>query len=215
MAEDDERGTSVSLGRTLALSDGIFAIAMTLLAFQIAVPNLSGNQVHHLAHTLAQQRDSYVVYGLSFTVIGLLWLAHHRLFVRVQRADEAVMALNLLFLMTVAALPFPSGVLGRYGSQTVAIVLYASFMAAAGYLLTAISLVARHRRLLTPDTTAEGIRLGLRRSISMAGVFTVSIPLAFVIPSVTPYLWLLVVPAARLSSERPFRRPRGNAAAEA
>jgi uncharacterized membrane protein len=214
MAEDDERGASVSLGRTLALSDGIFAIAMTLLAFQIMVPNLSGNQVQQLAHKLAQQGDSYLVFGLSFLVIGLLWLAHHRLFVRVQRADEAVMSLNLLFLMTVAALPFPSGVLGRYGSQPVAVVLYASFMASAGYLLTAISLVARHRGLLTPDTTPEGIRQGLRRSVSMAGVFTLSIPFAFVIPSVTPYIWFLVVPAARLSAGR-TRRGRGDSAAGA
>ena len=210
MAEDDEQSKSIGLGRTLALSDGIFAIAMTLLAFQIVVPSLPSDQVDHLAHKLSQQGDSYVVYLLSFTVIGLLWLAHHRLFLRIQRADEVLMTLNLLFLMTVAALPFPSGVLGRYGGQPVSVVLYASFMAAAGYLLSAICLVARHRHLLTAETTPRGIRQALQRSLAMAGIFTLSIPMAFLVPTVTPKLWLLVLPAARVLTGRTSRRAGGS-----
>jgi uncharacterized membrane protein len=202
MDEDDERGGGgVGLGRTLALSDGIFAIAMTLLAFQIQLPTLGAGNGHNLSTALGRQGDSYFVYVLSFAVIGRLWLAHHRLFSHVQRADEALMAVNLVFLMAVAALPFPSAVLGRYGSQPIAVVLYASLMAAAGYLLTALTLVAR-RRLLTPDATAAGIRRGLWRSGSMAAIFTLSIPVGVVAPAVAPFTWLLIVPVRALTGGR-------------
>lgn len=203
MDEDDERGGGgVGLGRTLALSDGIFAIAMTLLAFQIQLPTLGAGNGHSLSTALGRQGDSYFVYVLSFAVIGRLWLAHHRLFTHVERADEALMAVNLVFLMAVAALPFPSAVLGRYGGQAIAVVLYASLMAAAGYLLTALTLVARRRRLLTPAATAEGIRRGLWRSGSMAAIFTLSIPIGVVAPAVAPFTWLLIVPVRALAGGR-------------
>jgi hypothetical protein len=88
MQEDDEEaGGGIALGRTLALSDGIFAIAMTLLAFQIQPPDLHGSQIHHLASALGALGSSYFVYVLSFAVIGSLWLAHHRIFRHVRPAD--------------------------------------------------------------------------------------------------------------------------------
>jgi uncharacterized membrane protein len=193
MDEDDERGAGgQGLGRTLALSDGVFAIAMTLLAFQLQPPELGAHET--LNSALGRLGDRYFVYFLSFAVIGTLWLAHHRLFSHVERADEPLMSLNLLFLLTVAALPFPSAVLGRYGNQRTAVVLYASCMALAGSQLTALLLVARGRRLLSPGTTPEGIRVGLWRSGVMVAVFLLSIPVALVAPSVAPFTWLLMLP---------------------
>jgi uncharacterized membrane protein len=195
MQEDDEGGgEGLALGRTLALSDGIFAIAMTLLAFQIQPPDLHGSEVHHLASVLGALGNRYFVYVLSFAVIGTLWLAHHRIFRNVRRADEALMSLNVLFLMAVAALPFPSAVMGLYGSQRTAVVLYASSMAVAGSLLGALLLVARRRRLLTPEATQEGIVASLWNSAATVVVFTLSIPVALVAPTVAPYTWLVVIP---------------------
>src|SRR3984893_488586 len=116
MQEDDEGGgEGLALGRTLALSDGIFAVAMTLLAFQIQPPDLHGSEIHHLASALGSLGSRYFVYVLSFAVIGTLWLAHHRTFSHVRRADEALMSLNVAFLMAIAALPFPSAVMGLDG----------------------------------------------------------------------------------------------------
>jgi uncharacterized membrane protein len=195
MQEDDEGGgEGLALGRTLALSDGIFAIAMTLLAFQIQPPDLHGSEIHHLASVLGALGNRYFVYVLSFAVIGTLWLAHHRIFRDVRRADEALMSLNVLFLMAVAALPFPSAVMGLYGSERTAVVLYASSMAVAGSLLGALLLVARGRRLLTPEATQEGIVASLWNSAATVAVFTLSIPVALVAPTVAPYTWLVVIP---------------------
>ena len=192
MQEDDEGGGGgIALGRTLALSDGIFAIAMTLLAFQIQPPDLQGNEVHHLASALGALGTRYFVYVLTFAVIGLLWLAHRRAF---RRADEALMSLNILFLMAIAALPFPSAVMGRYGSERTAVVLYASSMIVAGSLLGALLLLARRRRLLTPGTSHEGVVAALWNSASTVVVFTLSIPVALVAPTVAPYTWVLLLP---------------------
>ena len=206
MQEGDEReGGGIALGRTLALSDGIFAIAMTLLAFQIQPPDLHGNEVHHLASALGALGNRYFVYVLSFAVIGTLWLAHHRIFRYVRRADEVLMSLNVLFLMAIAALPFPSAVMGLYGSERSAVVLYAAFMIVAGSLLGALLLVARHRGLLAPGTSHEGVAAGLWNSASMVAVFTLSIPVALVAPTVAPFTWLVFLPL-RLVSGRVSRR---------
>jgi uncharacterized membrane protein len=206
MQEDDEGGgEGLALGRTLALSDGIFAIAMTLLAFQIQPPDLHGSEIHHLASVLGALGNRYFVYVLSFAVIGTLWLAHHRIFRDVRRADEALMSLNVLFLMAVAALPFPSAVMGLYGSERTAVVLYASSMAVAGSLLGALLLVARGRRLLTPEATQEGIVASLWNSAATVAVFTLSIPVALVAPTVAPYTWLVVIPL-RLVRRKVSRR---------
>jgi len=205
MQEDDERdGGGIALGRTLALSDGIFAIAMTLLAFQIQPPDLHGSEVHHLASALGALGNRYFVYVLSFAVIGLMWLAHHRTFRHIRRADEVLMSLNVVFLMAIAALPFPSAVMGLYGSEPAAVVLYAASIAVAGSLLGALLLLARHRRLLGPESH-EGVVLGLWNTSSVVGVFLISIPVALVAPGVAPYVWLLVLPL-RILGVRVSRR---------
>ena len=190
--EDDERSEDdVGLGRTLALSDGVFAISMTLLAFQIQPPALTKGDVHRLlVHDLAKMSDVYWVYVLSFTVIGLLWLVHHRLFRHIDRADEVLMAVNLFFLMVVAAIPFPSAVLGRYGNERVSVVLYAATMSLAAWLLTALTIVVKRRNLLGPSGSEEGLRQGRWRAATTATVFALSIPIAFVATSIAPLTWM-------------------------
>jgi uncharacterized membrane protein len=178
---------------------------MTLLAFQIQPPDLHGSQVHHLASALSALGSSYFVYVLSFAVIGSLWLAHHRIFRHVRRADEVLMSLNVLFLMAIAAMPFPSAVMGRYGSERTAVVLYSSSMIVASSLLGALLLVARRRGLLTPENSREGVVAGLWNSASTVAVFTLSIPVALVAPTVAPYTWLVVLPL-RLASGRVSRK---------
>ena len=195
MNEDDERSAGdVGLGRTLALSDGIFAIAMTLVAFQIQAPDLRGSQVHHLGRALGHLAPEVSVFALTFFVIGAFWLRHHRLFSRLVRADEGLMALNLVFLATIAILPFPSAVLGRYGDQAAAVILYASTMMGAGVLQGLVTLLAQHRHLVGPSLSPAGVRAALIRSGTLVAVFGISIPLALVDAGVAPYLWLALVP---------------------
>ncbi|HEX3424867.1 MAG TPA: TMEM175 family protein [Acidimicrobiales bacterium] len=207
MPEDDEGGAaSIGLGRMLALSDGVFAIAMTLVAFQIKVPALRPHA--SLLKALGHEGGSYLSYVLTFSVIGLFWLAHHRIFRNVDQATESLMLLNLLLLMAVAALPLPSSLLGQYGSQRSAVILYAASMVVVGLLLTALTVLAYRRRLLAPTASGHELRLGLWRSGSMVMVFAASIPVAVVAPTVAPFVWIATFPL-RFADPRFWRRRRG------
>jgi uncharacterized membrane protein len=191
VAEDDESGAETrSMGRTMALSDGIFAIAMTLLAFQIEPPDLHGAQVHHLGRALADLSTQYWVYVLSFAVIALYWIAHRRLFRFLTRADEVFTRANLVFLMAIAALPFPSAVMGRYGSQRAAVILYAAAISVTATLETVLWLLADRRHLLSPATGPADVRDGVVRGGTAAMVFALSIPIAFVDPKIAPFVWI-------------------------
>ncbi|HLI57603.1 MAG TPA: TMEM175 family protein [Actinomycetota bacterium] len=188
--EDDERAGQAGFGRTLALSDGIFAIAMTLVAFQIQTPN-SGV---HLTAALKREAPSYGVFALTFFVIGRFWMGHHRLFSRMKRVDDRMMGINLFLLAAIAVLPFPSGVLGRFGNQSVAVALYAANMVAVGGLLGLLTLTASRRHLLMASMDGPAVRRALWRSWSVVIVFGISIPVAFLSPSVAAYLWIALMP---------------------
>jgi uncharacterized membrane protein len=108
--EDDDAG----LGRVLALSDGVFAIAMTLLALDLRIPDVSNKD---LPHALADNAGAYLAFLLSFFVISRYWLNHHRMFRHIVRVDGGMMRINLLLLLVVAALPFPTAVLSTTATR--------------------------------------------------------------------------------------------------
>jgi uncharacterized membrane protein len=115
MAAEAERTTE--LDRIIFFSDGVFAIAITLLVIGLkapSVPSLVSDST--LTHRLLDKWPRVATYALSFAVIGLYWIGHHRAFAHVRRFDYRLILLNLLFLGLIAFLPFPNEVLGRYGS---------------------------------------------------------------------------------------------------
>jgi uncharacterized membrane protein len=98
--------------RIEAFSDGVFAIAITLLIIEIGVPRLQGGE--SLAHALGDLWPSYGAYVLSFLMIGIYWANHHAFFKLFVRTDHVFLMLNVFFLMCIAFLPFPTAVLGDY-----------------------------------------------------------------------------------------------------
>ena len=124
-----EEESGKSLDRLVAFSDGVFAIAMTLLVLNLTVPTLTGSAEHvdeELWRKLRDQWPELFSYALSFWVIGRFWLVHHRMFRLVRRADGALMTLNLLLLGFIALIPWPTEMLGRYGDTTTAVVAYST-----------------------------------------------------------------------------------------
>ena len=99
-------------GRVEAFSDGVFAIAMTLLVLNVRVP--STNQPGQLGSLLWQQWPSYLAFVISFAFIGIMWVNHHRLFVHIRRIDHTLLVLNGALLLGVTAVPFPTAVLAQY-----------------------------------------------------------------------------------------------------
>lgn len=204
--------------RLAALSDAVFAIAMTLLVIELKVPDLHGADVSRLGAELSAQTGSYLAYVLSFFVIGRAWLSHHRLTHLIAHVDEGLLRLNLVLLLFVAVLPFPTAVLGRYGGRTASVVSYAVCMTMLGALLTAIWWWARSRGLFAGEADRRDLRTAVLRPVSTAAVFLASIPVAFFSPATAMYMWVLVVVVPRLSAriwDRRGRHQRPGAASRA
>jgi len=114
MADKDEGGLTTQ--RVEAFSDGVFAIAITLLILEVRVPEHRLGD-GHLGQALASLWPSYLAYILSFVMIGIYWANHHYLFQFFRRSDHLFNLLNVLFLMCISFLPFPTSVLGKYAAD--------------------------------------------------------------------------------------------------
>ncbi|WP_019819594.1 TMEM175 family protein, partial [Saccharomonospora saliphila] len=116
--------------RVATFSDGVFAIAITLLVLPLLDADVRDGTV---GRDLLDLTPNFFAFALSFAVIGRLWRVHHRAFARVVRVDGALVALSLVFLFWVALLPFPTAVLGEHGDTTAGVVLYATCTVATAF----------------------------------------------------------------------------------
>jgi uncharacterized membrane protein len=177
---------AVEFSRIVAFSDGVFAIAITLLVLGLHIPSdLHGETV---GEALWHQREGLIAYGISFAVIGRYWLIHHRLFAEVTGFDSRLLGLNLLYLAWIVLVPFSSEVLGDHASDTGGIVIYAvnlAVVAVLGWVMAADA----HRAGLT-SLRPEDEREFRYRAFFVALVFLLSIPIAFVKPNWAPLFWL-------------------------
>jgi uncharacterized membrane protein len=149
MSQLDTGGTERGTERLEAFSDGVFAIAITLLILDIKVPHLQGSA--DLLVSLLHLWPSYFAYLLSFVIIGIYCSNHHYVFKLYQKTNHSLNLLNLLFLLFIAFLPFPTAVLGEYmldeANQTTAVTFYASslLLTAASWLLIWLYATWGHR----------------------------------------------------------------------
>ena len=151
--------------RVEAFSDGVIAIAITLLVLQIKIPSTG---VESLRHALLHQWPAYFSYAVSFLVIGVMWVNHHQIFSHVGRADRVVQFLNLGLLMSIAFVPFPTAVVGEFinsssGEQTAAILYGVCFTIIALFFNALWQYVIRTPGILEADADPRVIR-GITRS---------------------------------------------------
>ena len=167
----EQRSDDVQLtpsGRLEAFSDGVFAIAITLLVLDLAVP--ARDELHEggLGAALAHQWPSYFAYLVSFLVIGIIWVNHHTMFSKVKLVDRAVLFANLALLLTVSVIPFPTKLLAEYltaGSDAhIAAAIYSCAMLAMGLAYSVLWItVTRDARLLHEHVDPAASRAALRR----------------------------------------------------
>lgn len=141
----------MSKTRAEAFSDGIFAIAATLLVLDIQVPDVKSG----LLHALLTEWPSYIAYAISFATIVVIWVNHHAVMDQLERLDRRLLFLNGLLLLTVAAIPFPTALVAKYiqagHDQTTAALAYGLTMTAMSFAFTALNLYSRRfRRALGP-----------------------------------------------------------------
>jgi TMEM175 potassium channel family protein len=176
----------VEFARIVAFSDGVFAIAITLLVLNLSVPEqVPGDD---LTGALWDQRHDLLAYALSFAVIGRFWVVHHRAFGDMTGFDGRLMGLNLFYLAWIVLIPFSSQVLGDHAGDTGAVVLYATNLAAVILIGNLMFADARRAGLLISDE--EAYDEGRRRAFLTVAIFVASIPVAFLNAHAAPYLWL-------------------------
>lgn len=145
-----------SLGRLLTLSDGIFAIAMTLLALDLKVPDLTGHVTDAaLRHALSSNSDAYWSFLLTFFVIATYWRRHRVLMRSVVKSHPALIRDTLFLLALVAVMPFPASLLGRYGGESISLALYGAVNALANASLILIAFDVRRLGLSERATSAS------------------------------------------------------------
>jgi len=178
----------------MMFSDGVMAIAITLLALEIRLPgngaaDLSDPQLLTALRTIAPQ---YIGYIISFLVIGLSWMGHHRNFRMIKRYDTRLMFLNILYLMSIAFIPFPTRVLIENGNL-VSTVFYALSMVVVGLLSSLLFFYAFHNNRLTGPLMDENvIHRRQLQSLLTPGVFLLSAGIAFINTDLAKYSWTLL-----------------------
>jgi len=186
-----EESNSKELDRLIFFSDAVFAIVMTLLVLDIRVPDVAAREVPGLVFELWPKIFSYV---LSFLVVGLYWMGHHQTFRYVRSYDRTLLWLNLLFLLSISFIPFPTDLLGEYGELLFAVIFYAASLALARLLLALVWWYVFSGPIRTSDELDRGLAtFHLLRSLAIPAVFLLSIGIAFFSPNAAIASWVLLV----------------------
>src|SRR4029077_7532981 len=178
-------------GRFEAFSDGVFAIAITLLVLAFQPPDLRPATDERITAALLALWPQYLVYAASFAIIGIMWINHNALFARRKEISHGIVVMNLALLMFISFLPFPTAVLGRLGVTRIPVIYY-------GLTLLAIALCFNALQYLV--CLKDGERAGIfdfvrRRNVwNTIGVaaYVTGIALAFVSPLATIVLYAAI-----------------------
>jgi uncharacterized membrane protein len=175
----------MSSRRTEAFSDGVFAIAITLLVLDLVVPSRQEAAEAGLGHALAHEWPAYFAYLVSFLIIGIIWVNHHTMFDKVRLVDRPVLFANLMLLLVVSLIPFPTRLVAEYltagRNSHVAAAVYSATMLAMGLSYAALwLLLTRDAKLLQDGVDPRSGRIALRR-FGLGNVFYLgTIGLSFV-----------------------------------
>jgi len=177
------------------LSDGVFAIAITLLVLDIRVPDMPENMVaSELPAALLALWPKYLGYFLSFVGISTFWMIHHSIFGPIRAYDRGLLYLNFLFLMVVAFVPFPTSLLGEYGNHQLPVAIYAATLAIGRLLLTALHWYStRNDHLLDEAPNPATVRFFLVRGLTIPAIFLLSIGISFFSVNAAIWTWFVML----------------------
>ncbi len=199
----------IDLTRLLNLSDGIFSIAMNLLVFSISLPELRRDTDAELARQVIRLLPKVLLLAVSFLLIARYRQLHHEVFRRIRRGDQRLMQINMLFLLLVAILPLPVGLVGKYGQHPFANAIYAGVMVVTTLTLFGLIWYA----ISTPGTLhkpidTDQIRRSTLRYLLVPGIFALSIPLAYLNVRAAWLCWLLAALIKTKLARHAARRAR-------
>jgi uncharacterized membrane protein len=202
-SHDRSEQERIGLERLIFFSDAVFAIAITVLVLDIRLP--PGGDVadnNQLLLMLTGLWPKYFAYILSFWVIGLYWISHHRKFLLIKRFDNRLLRLNLLLLMVIAFIPFPTAVMSENGNRT-ATIFYALIMALGELLVFILWWHAAHNHnLIDARLNREFLWREVASPLVTVGIFILSIGIAFLDEGLVRFFWMLLIPASLFLNAR-------------
>src|SRR3979411_2174617 len=182
MASEIGNTAGMNKSRVESFSDGVFAFAITLLVLSIPIPDIKSADDQLLTTALLRAIPQLIPYVTSFATIGIIWLNHHSMFHEVEKVEHMTLTLNLLLLLVVAFIPYPTGVIGRYGALRPAVVLYGATFTAGGLAFSALWFDIRRNRLSREREDHVRIRLTTIRNLIGPVIYPAGPALAFRAP---------------------------------
>ena len=173
------------LNRIGAFTDGVFAIAITLLVLSLDVPQ--GD--HEFTRRVLEQWPDLLSYFLSFAVVGRFWIVHHRFFATLRRFDARLVQLNMLFLAFIVLVPYTTQLLGDHADDTITAVVYAAVLGLAGLCNLAMIRHALDGGHVREEARSATEPFAGRAALGIPVVFFASIPVAFLSPHVAEAMW--------------------------
>ena len=192
--QSSESAEGLSKHRIEALSDGIFAFAMTLLVLDLKIPHSSTpSPADALGPTLLALWPKFFSYIMSFVVLGVYWIAHHGYAHFLKRTDRWLLWCNLLFLMFIVLVPFSTDLLGDYPKQKVAVMIYGANFIALGlaFYLQWWYATSGHR-LVGRDLEPEVVSRGRRRMLGGVAVYSCAVLIALANPTLSVILYAAI-----------------------
>jgi uncharacterized membrane protein len=172
--------------RLATLSDGVFAIAMTLIVVTIGEPVVSDARI---GNEIARLWPQIFAFFLSFAVLGRYWLVHHEFMSLLTSINQRLLASNLVYLALIAFLPFSTGLLGDHGAVGEVVAIYALNVATISAMEVVMFVIAHKDGLVERPLPGDVYRYAVLESLLPVAVFVVSIPLAFVHPYAAFACW--------------------------
>ena len=168
----------LSKARVEALTDGIFAVAMTLLILDVRVPVIA--HPAELPRELLALWPKCLSYVISFVMLGIYWVGHHNQFHLIRRSDRALLWINILFMTTISFVPFSTALLSTYPGERIAVIVYGTSLIIIGLILYGHWAYATHgRRLVDHELDVRSIRFARRRILIGPVVFATAIAASF------------------------------------
>jgi uncharacterized membrane protein len=188
------------LARIMAFTDGVMAVAITLLVLNLEVPDVRASE---LGEAVADLAPSLVAYLLAFALVGRFWIVHHRLFEALRAFDGRLMTLNLAFLALIVLIPFGTELYDRYTQEPIAAAVFGAILGLAALTHWSMSAHTLRRGFVSDAHRPERETFGGPMGLSFTALFLLSVPVAFVSPTAAALLW-----ASTMLLHRPLRGER-------
>lgn len=204
-----DRSVTFSLERLGALSDGVFAIILTLLVLELKIPQLTAtHSEQEMLLDLERQIPSFAAWIISFVLVARIWIVHHAILARLARCHIGTITINFVLLGFCSLVPFGAGLIGTYEWDPLAIIIFSGVFAATGFSL---GLLARHAEressLHRPDAAPVDLNFHWRyHALGIPGVALASVLMIPIHEVVSLGLWLMEPAVAAVSSWKWSRR---------